>query len=78
VISLTPQSASVQKVEIPVLPDDVFEGNETFILVFDVRGSIQRRTGIEFFNEAQVTILNDDGKLFIIKQCCVLVYCMLL
>ena len=77
VVSLTPQSASVQEVEVPVIPDDVFEANETFVLFFNVRSSIRRRIGIEFSNEAQVTILNDDGELFMIKQCCVLIYCML-
>jgi len=66
-ISLTPQSASVQEVEVPVFPDDVFEANETFVLLFNVRSSVQRRIGVEFFNEAAlVTILNDDGELFII------------
>ena len=66
-ISLTPESASVQKVEIPVIPDDLFEADEIFFLLFDVRRSTERDTGIEFANRAQVTILNDDGKSYAIE-----------
>ena len=61
-ISLTPQSASVQIVEIPVFPDYVFETDETFVLIFNVRSSVRSKNDIEFNNEAQVTILDDDGK----------------
>ena len=58
-------STSERSAELTVVPDDVFETNETFVLNLFVPGTIRRRQNLLVTLERPVvTIVNDDSKFY--------------
>ena len=57
-------STSEMTVELRVVPDGVFETNETYVLTFFVPRSVRQRQNLIIPDDISViTIINDDSKL---------------
>ena len=65
-------STSEMTVELRVVPDGVFETNETYVLTLFVPRSVRQRQSLIIPNDVPViTIINDDSKLYPV---CVLIH----
>ena len=60
-VSFNPGDADEKAVQIAVIPDVIFEVNETYTLRLELSNAAGAQIGEK--NQAQVVIINDDGKI---------------
>ena len=72
-VIFTPEGPNEQTVQLSVVEDELLELNETYLLRLDLpEASITAGAQIGRNNQARVTIINDDSKIF--NLACIIVF----